>query len=156
MTFQPRALETFRKPTCIQISPLPLSWLTFLNPHNQKRSNFERTAWQVSHRHRHDLTTLNEGDNVQETAEPQEFINSMTIRICGCVIKCHITFVPTTLSKLDIVGVCFKNTNSPAAGSFHRRLNISTLRQSRDLRGWTGNTSCHDPGLYACNDNYKS
>lgn len=150
MIFQARALETFRKPTCIQTSSLPWSWLTFLNPHNQKSSNLERTAWRVSHRHRHDLITLNEGDTVQETVEPQEFIHSV------CAIKCQITFVPTTFSKLHIVGVCFKNTNSPAAGSFHRRLNISTLRQTRDLRGWTGNTSCHDPGLYACNDNYTS
>lgn len=65
----------------------------------------------------------------------------------------HITFVPTTLGKLDIIGVSFKNTNSPTAGSFHRRLVISALWQTRDLRCWTSNTSWHNPGLYACNDN---
>lgn len=65
----------------------------------------------------------------------------------------HATFVPATLGKLDIVGVRFKNTDSPTAGPFHRRLVVSALWQARDLRCWTSNTSWHNPGLYACNDN---
>lgn len=62
----------------------------------------------------------------------------------------HLTFVPSTLGKLDIVRVCFKNANSPAAGPFHRHVDIGALGQTRDLRGWPGDPSRHSPGLYAC------
>lgn len=66
MTFQPRALETFQKRTCSQTPSPPLSWLTSLSHRHQKRSNSERIAWWVSHRHRRDLTTLNKGNGVPE------------------------------------------------------------------------------------------
>ena len=62
--------------------------------------------------------------------------------------------MPTALGKLDIVRVCFKNTNSPTAGPFHGDVDIGALGQTGDLRGWPGDTGRHSPRLYACSNSY--